>query len=267
MNIKSLLLAPMIFAIVSGTAYAASEEELLSGLTAQERSWIEDSCPRSLGPSVYLGCVQRETSAIRSGIPDLTGLPDDQQAWVRESCPPSLGPSVYASCIERETSALRGETVDLDSLDPDTRRWVEDSCPRSLGPSVYTSCIQRELGALEKQTSKTPPQAKARQSQPSSRPRAESVTEPGARLERNSQTRAYAKPPQPVQPDSAVESIGPILLLILAVFLIPIIWVVFSSRSHGGAKLGWIVVVLFFSWLGFAVFLIVTQPSRNSPST
>jgi len=136
-----------------------------------------------------------------------------------------------------------------------------------LGPSVYTSCIRRELGALEKQPSKTPSQANARQPQPPSRRRAESVTEPGALLARNSQSRAHAKPPQPVQPDSAVESIQLILLLILAVFLVPIIWVVLSSRSHGGAKPGWLVVVLLFSWLGFAVFLIVTQPSRNSPST
>jgi hypothetical protein len=49
------------------------------------------------------------------------------------------------------------------------------------------------------------------------------------------------------------------LLIVAFVYLTPILWVLLSSRSHGGAKLGWFLVVLFFSWLGLAVFLIVTQ--------
>jgi hypothetical protein len=57
------------------------------------------------------------------------------------------------------------------------------------------------------------------------------------------------------------------LLIVAFVYLTPILWVLLSSRSHGGAKLGWFLVVLFFSWLGLAVFLIVTQASRNQPNT
>jgi hypothetical protein len=57
------------------------------------------------------------------------------------------------------------------------------------------------------------------------------------------------------------------MLAILSVFLTPILWVLLSSRSRGGAKFGWLMIVLFFSWLGFAVFLIVTQTSRNRPIT
>jgi membrane protein implicated in regulation of membrane protease activity len=56
------------------------------------------------------------------------------------------------------------------------------------------------------------------------------------------------------------------LLILFIVYLLPIIWVLVSGRSHGGAKFGWFIVVLFFSWLGVAVFLIVTQaPKRERP--
>ena len=57
-------------------------------------------------------------------------------------------------------------------------------------------------------------------------------------------------------------------LTIVAVFYLgPIIWVQFSRRSRGGAKFGWFVVVLLFSWLGLALFLIVTQALRSRSST
>ena len=50
------------------------------------------------------------------------------------------------------------------------------------------------------------------------------------------------------------------------VYFVPLIWVLSSSRSRGGAKFGWFLVVLFFSWVGLAVFLIVTQSQRNRPN-
>jgi hypothetical protein len=57
-------------------------------------------------------------------------------------------------------------------------------------------------------------------------------------------------------------------LIIVAVFYLgPIIWVLFSGRSRGAAKFGWFIVVLLFSWLGLAVFLIVTQALRPRPNT
>jgi uncharacterized membrane protein len=46
-----------------------------------------------------------------------------------------------------------------------------------------------------------------------------------------------------------------------------VLWVLLSSRSRGGAKFGWFMVVLFFSWLGLAVFLIVTQALRSRQNT
>jgi hypothetical protein len=50
-------------------------------------------------------------------------------------------------------------------------------------------------------------------------------------------------------------------LLILS--LLPLVWVLASGRSSGGAKFGWFLVVLFFSWLGLAAFLIFTQGRKK----
>jgi len=55
-------------------------------------------------------------------------------------------------------------------------------------------------------------------------------------------------------------------LLILFVYLTPIIWVLASGRSRGGAKFGWFLVTIFFSWLGLAAFLIITQVSKDRRS-
>jgi hypothetical protein len=52
----------------------------------------------------------------------------------------------------------------------------------------------------------------------------------------------------------------------LLIYLTPIIWVLFSGRSHGGAKFGWFLLTVFFSWLGFAAFLIITQASKDRRS-
>lgn len=41
--------------------------------------------------------------------------------------------------------------------------------------------------------------------------------------------------------------------------LFPILHVLLSNRSHGGATFGWFLAVICFSWLGWIVFLIVTQ--------
>lgn len=63
-----------------------------------------------------------------------------------------------------------------------------------------------------------------------------------------------------------------ILLIAFIIYFGPSIWVLVSGRSHGGAKFGWFLVTVFFSWLGLAIFLIVTQvvdrklPGRNETS-
>jgi hypothetical protein len=50
------------------------------------------------------------------------------------------------------------------------------------------------------------------------------------------------------------------------IHLTPSIWVLASGRSHGGAKFGWFLVTIFFSWLGLAAFLIITQASKDRRS-
>ena len=53
------------------------------------------------------------------------------------------------------------------------------------------------------------------------------------------------------------------ILLIVGWFVAPIC-VLLSTRAEGGAKFGWFLITMFFSWPGFAVFLILTQkPSRH----
>ena len=47
--------------------------------------------------------------------------------------------------------------------------------------------------------------------------------------------------------------------IIVIILLVPLIHVLVSSRSHGGAKFGWFMLVLFFSWLAYIAFLIITQ--------
>lgn len=53
-------------------------------------------------------------------------------------------------------------------------------------------------------------------------------------------------------------------LLVILLILLPIIHVLVSSRSHGGAKFGWFLAVFIFSWLGYIVFLIVTQSAKDA---
>lgn len=45
--------------------------------------------------------------------------------------------------------------------------------------------------------------------------------------------------------------------------LFPIIHVLVSERSHGGAKFGWFLAVFIFSWLGYIAFLITTQKAKD----
>ena len=53
------------------------------------------------------------------------------------------------------------------------------------------------------------------------------------------------------------------ILIVLIIYIFPLIHVVASSRSHGGAKFGWFFAALFFWWLAYIVFLIVTQKTAD----
>ena len=53
-------------------------------------------------------------------------------------------------------------------------------------------------------------------------------------------------------------------LAVSVVLSLPPIFVLFSKRTHGGAKFGWFIITSLFSWLGYAVFLIMTQPPKQA---
>jgi hypothetical protein len=50
---------------------------------------------------------------------------------------------------------------------------------------------------------------------------------------------------------------------LLLIMVLPLIHVILSSRSHGGAKFGWSLAVVFFPILGYIIYLIVTQPAKK----
>lgn len=147
-----MLLQVTIFIVIAALgAQAAADQSpdaTLSKLSPDTRDWVNRSCSRSLGPSLWSSCVVREASAASRGKPDLSGLKPEFQAWVVSSCPDSLGPSLAISCLTREKAALGAGLPNISPLTEQQKQWVSSSCPPSLGPSLYVSCVQRESAAL-----------------------------------------------------------------------------------------------------------------------
>jgi hypothetical protein len=121
---------------------------LLSKLAARDREWVDRSCPKSLGPSLWTSCVEREAAALSLERPDLSNLTAKDRNWLFRACPRSLGPSLTIACLNREAPAIKSGMPDLSRLPPEDRAWVQKSCPLSLGPSLYRSCVVREVSAL-----------------------------------------------------------------------------------------------------------------------
>jgi len=137
-----------ITAIFVQFAVAENPDKVLSKLTPQMRDWVNRSCSRSLGPSLWSNCVIRESSAASTGKPDLSGLKPDFREWVIRSCPDTLGPSLTINCLNREKAAILGGLPDVSSLTPEQKQWVLNSCPTTLGPSLFVGCVKRETAAL-----------------------------------------------------------------------------------------------------------------------
>lgn len=161
---------------VSGVLWAQTPDEALSSLTSEYQAWVNRSCPRSLGPSLWSSCVLRESASAKLGKPDLSSLNSDLRNWVVSSCPDSLGPSLAISCLNRESAALKQGISNLSSLTQEQKNWLSSSCPSTLGPSLWVSCINRESAALSgtKSTPKpsytTPPASQPRSYTPRSGP-------------------------------------------------------------------------------------------------
>ena len=54
-----------------------------------------------------------------------------------------------------------------------------------------------------------------------------------------------------------------VIAAILMFYALPLLWVLVSGRTRGMARFGWLIMVLAFSWLGFAAFLIFTQKEAD----
>ena len=126
----------------------ATTEAALNRLDNESRDWVHSSCPRSLGPSLWMTCVNREVGAIRTRTLQHATLNSELLAWIEQSCPRSLGPSLNKNCIERETAAIKSGIPSMSQLAKRERDWIEQSCPKSLGPNLYKNCVVREGRAM-----------------------------------------------------------------------------------------------------------------------
>lgn len=49
-----------------------------------------------------------------------------------------------------------------------------------------------------------------------------------------------------------------VVFVIFGSFLIPLLLTLFSKRARGAQKAGWVILVICTSWIGYAVFLILS---------
>jgi len=53
-----------------------------------------------------------------------------------------------------------------------------------------------------------------------------------------------------------------IIILVLSIFLVPAVLVLNSRRTSGSKKLGWFLITIFLSWLGYGFFLVFTNKNK-----
>lgn len=57
---------------------------------------------------------------------------------------------------------------------------------------------------------------------------------------------------------------GIVMIIIGFLYLIPILWILFSSKVSGGEKIAWLLLVVFVSWLAWIFFLLLAPLSQKS---
>jgi len=137
-----------LLGLATSGAFGQAPEAALQSLPQEQQAWVDQSCPRALGPSLWSSCINREVRALKGRIPDISKLTDLDRSWILRSCPSSLGPSIAIACLTRELNALNAGMPNLEQLTVEKRAWVQQTCPQSLGPSIYRSCAEREVRAL-----------------------------------------------------------------------------------------------------------------------
>jgi hypothetical protein len=136
------------FFVLCSSAKSQNLDSKLDALSRENFEWISQSCPKSLGPSLWRNCVERELGALSLGPPNIADLHESFRQWILQSCPKSMGPSLTINCMNRESAAVRSGIPSLEKLSSQNKAWVQSSCPTSLGPSLYKSCTEREMRAL-----------------------------------------------------------------------------------------------------------------------
>lgn len=53
------------------------------------------------------------------------------------------------------------------------------------------------------------------------------------------------------------------LLLILSAYILPVVLVLNSKRAQGHEKNGWLIGIIFFSWLGLVMYFAIVPKSRH----
>jgi hypothetical protein len=276
------------FVVCGHTLAVAQGVPDLSRLDGETRQSIELACitQKSDGPVAYGDCLNKQINALRSspGIPSLSGLDGETRQSIELACitQKSNGPVAYGDCLNKQINALRSSPgiPSLSGLDGETRQSIELACitQKSDGPVAYGDCLRAQLhsiGIEPRSAAGSPPTRRPRGGTrgDAARVRASPPISPASNsaLPAASTDPSHATPRKFRGAHSVWQDPSFLALLTLSIvafiYLTPVIWVLLSGRSRGGAKLGWFLVVLFFSWLGLAVFLIVTQALRNRPST
>jgi hypothetical protein len=57
------------------------------------------------------------------------------------------------------------------------------------------------------------------------------------------------------------------LVAIAFLYLLPIVLILFSSKTSGGEKLLWLVGIFFFSWFTWIAYMLVAPISNRSASS
>ena len=126
-----------------------ADDDAVNAETAEIKAWIDDVCPRLLGPASWSRCVRHERKAVNAGLPSTKGLPAEIRAWIDDACPRLLGLASWSRCVRHERKAVNAGLPSTKGLPGDMRAWIDDACPRLLGPASWSRCVQRELQAVD----------------------------------------------------------------------------------------------------------------------
>ncbi|PVE20595.1 hypothetical protein DC522_31385 [Microvirga sp. KLBC 81] len=208
------LLLILTLAALGGQARAQTTSEDLSALDPDNRRWVEQTCPRSYGPSLWTSCVSRQIAALRApGWPAVSELAPEMQIWVMQSCPTSHGPQLWRSCAERQVAALSSSLPNVSDLSSEARQWIDQTCPRSHGAQLWKSCVEREAAAVRRAFAQ-PGVQQNREAQPS---QASPLDSPATAITRPSTP--VEEPPaagdgSKTQPSSSLPSSSPLMLTV-----------------------------------------------------